>query len=248
MQPNINQAAEALPRHHLTPVAGGKQDETIASLTGLRIYAALAVFFSHMYHFQYFGLPPVLVLLVSSLGQLGVSLFYVLSGFVLYLRYHQGFQQKADIRAFYIARFARIYPVFLLTALLALPIEWFSAFRSQLPLTLGTQATLTHCLLPQTCGRLNDLGWSVGIEASFYVLFPALLLLVSNSKRLIAGLLLLSLSLWGFQFITGESFYGSARFFLNRVPEFLLGILAGWLYVRQVQLPLLKKVTGKRCP
>lgn len=207
--------------------------ETIQSLTGLRFYAAFGVFLSHLYHFNYFGLPDPWRTMVADLGWLGVSVFYVLSGFVLFLRYRDGLPSIGQLKSFYVARIARIYPVFLVTALLATPIEFFSSHRDQFLLTLGTNATLTHCMLPQTCGRLNDVGWSVGIEAAFYAIFPLLLLGISNFKRLAFALGALFLSMYSLALFSPDSFYAGSRFFINRIPEFLSGILVGWLYIKQ---------------
>lgn len=195
---------------------------TIKSLTGIRLYAALAVYFSHMYHFNYFGLPQPCVDIISNMGHCGVSIFYVLSGFVLYLNYSEEF----SLKTFYIARLARIYPAYLFTLILAIPIELFSPSRNIFFQSLFSGLTLSQCLLPQTCGRLNDVAWSVGVEAWFYILFP--LLLIGLNRKILPVLIVLPLL---FFIIDPDGFYNTNRFFLNRVPEFCFGILSARYYL-----------------
>ncbi|WP_041064256.1 acyltransferase family protein [Cohnella kolymensis] len=56
-------------------------------------------------------------------GYVGVSFFFVLSGFILFYNYHSQFTafKMPSIKRFYIARIAKIYPVHLLTLVLAIP-------------------------------------------------------------------------------------------------------------------------------
>ncbi|MBK8190534.1 MAG: acyltransferase [Vampirovibrionales bacterium] len=226
--------------------AAGHAAKNIQSLTGLRFYAAFSVFFSHMYHFGYFGVEGPARLLFAGIGHLGVSLFYVLSGFVLLIRYHDSFAEGAGLKRFYVARLARIYPAFIATGLLAIPIEFFSPYRGQMLWTLGANATLTHCLSPQTCGRLNDVGWSVGVEAAFYVLFPLLLAWLRPGWKLGASMVLVTGGVVALQMLGHGGFWASDRFFINRVPEFFCGMLAGAFFLRGKSLPGANRVIGLR--
>lgn len=79
------------------------------SLTGVRFFAAMLVFGFHALHY-------VSGLEVFSAGMVGVSLFYILSGFVM------AWTAREDDRPslFYRRRFARIYPAFIAAWLVSL--------------------------------------------------------------------------------------------------------------------------------
>jgi peptidoglycan/LPS O-acetylase OafA/YrhL len=92
----------------------------IASLDGLRFFAAFSVMVAHGYWYivllqQDPAAPSAFDNLMLSGGSFGMTLFFVLSGFVIHFNYHKsvpaGFSGKLD---FFIARFARLYPLFLL--------------------------------------------------------------------------------------------------------------------------------------
>ena len=88
------------------------------ALTGLRFLAAFYVFAFHI-HIRYpLNLPEFFTNLLKF-GAVGVTLFFVLSGFVLTVSYGQ--KTELDYH-FYVRRFARIYPVYLFSLLSTLPI------------------------------------------------------------------------------------------------------------------------------
>ena len=87
------------------------QTARLDSLTGVRFFAALLVFGFHGVHYANTG-----ELDVFSAGMVGVSLFYLLSGFVMAWTVREGDRPAA----FYRRRFARIYPAFIAAWLLSL--------------------------------------------------------------------------------------------------------------------------------
>src|ERR1035437_477263 len=91
-------------RHKLPP---------IKSLTSLRFFAAIYVVLFHESanpgHFVFF---PLAARFVAS-GFTAVTLFFVLSGFILAYNY----DRIRSRREFWISRFARIYPVYFLSLL-----------------------------------------------------------------------------------------------------------------------------------
>jgi peptidoglycan/LPS O-acetylase OafA/YrhL len=92
----------------------------IPSLDGLRFLAALSVMIAHGYWFIVLleQLPPVpsfFAQMLLSGANIGMTLFFVLSGFVIHLNYHKTVPAAASGKVdFFIARFARLYPLFLL--------------------------------------------------------------------------------------------------------------------------------------
>src|SRR5260370_41928881 len=89
----------------------------LPALTSVRFFAALHVFVFHMYAMKItsgIGWTGQ----ISSIGYVGVSLFFLLSGFILVYTY-----PGRDVRAgeFWRARFARIYPAYLFSLLVTAP-------------------------------------------------------------------------------------------------------------------------------
>jgi peptidoglycan/LPS O-acetylase OafA/YrhL len=64
---------------------------------------------------------PVTVFLQH--GALGVALFFMLSGFILYYTYQGNLQTPRDIYKFFVARVARLYPVYLLAIAISIPLH-----------------------------------------------------------------------------------------------------------------------------
>ncbi len=226
--------AELSKQEHLPESPSSKQ--MIDSLTGFRFYAAFLVFISHgMYHFNFFGIHnPALLLIVRNLGHLGVSLFYVLSGFVLFVNYPPRADRPLALKKFYIARFSRIYPVFFLTTLLAIPLEWFSPSKTAFWLPLAQNITLTQCLTQSSCGSFNDVGWSIGVEFFFYLAFPVLTaLFLAPRKAFLSGMLLMASIVGILYLLPDQNFYAGPHFPFNRLLEFWLGLAGGWLFLVQ---------------
>jgi peptidoglycan/LPS O-acetylase OafA/YrhL len=94
----------------------------ILPLTSLRFFAALAVFASHL-PLASGADQPLLNWLGKNVfyeGYWGVAFFFVLSGFILTVAYVKRLNYSGDLYLFWLARFARIYPLHLLTFFIAL--------------------------------------------------------------------------------------------------------------------------------
>lgn len=139
----------------------------------MRFFAALAVVLFHVGFTPIASVSPSLGRLFNS-GYVAVGLFYVLSGFVLAYTYAG---QKIDRRTFYVARFARLYPAYLLALALALPIFLLKATgdAEYPPIRLIASFLLVPSMLqawlPQTALAWNSPAWSISVECFFYALF-----------------------------------------------------------------------------
>lgn len=144
------------------------------SLTGLRWWAAFAVFLHHMGSFAPLPAREFLVF-----GNFGVTFFFVLSGFVLTWSARPGL----PVTTFWWRRFARIWPAHAVALLLAMPV-FYSTSPSAAdwwvkPLDLGVLA-LSVVLLqgwwrdPAVLFSGNPAAWTLTCEAFFYALHPAL--------------------------------------------------------------------------
>jgi peptidoglycan/LPS O-acetylase OafA/YrhL len=150
----------------------------IDALTGLRILPALAVLMSHLDTPPSAG--PVLTSFMAG-GYGGVTIFFVLSGFVLAHNYFDRFAQQFSprlLRSYLVARLARVYPLYLLL------LVWVSWPKLAVGDTQGI-LWLQHALALQawlpTIGQafaFNAPGWSISVEFFLYACFPLLVALL----------------------------------------------------------------------
>ena len=85
-------------------------------LESLRGIASILVVFFHCDYFFY----PVKHIMLLNKGYLFVDLFFVLSGFVIYINYYKKLTSFNSFKEFIILRLGRIYPLHALTTLLFL--------------------------------------------------------------------------------------------------------------------------------
>lgn len=152
------------------PVASAKLD----ALTSLRFIAAAMIVFAHSYIL--FGMPAD-TMHPFNFGQ-AVSFFFVLSGFILTWVYPE--LKSNDVRRFFVARFARIWPAHLATLILVFVLfspEQRYFYESNSWWMLSANLLLVHAWIPyKGCGyHYNTVSWSVSTEVFFYVCFPLLI-------------------------------------------------------------------------
>lgn len=144
-------------------------------LTSLRFLAAIYVVVYH--YWTSYHLSEARPLLVE-LGQTGVTFFFLLSGFILSYSYDDnGRFPEGKTRRFYLARLARIYPVYIVTILIMFPglvLLKNSGVADQHYRELWAIASpfALHAWVPGAACSLNCPNWSISTEAFFYLLFP----------------------------------------------------------------------------
>jgi peptidoglycan/LPS O-acetylase OafA/YrhL len=163
-------------------------------------------------------------------------------------------------RRFWQARFARIYPAYALSLLLSAPFFFFAVRHLEIPFLawsrqhLAAACVLTLTLLqswfPQAALTWNAVCWSLSVEAFFYLMFPIML---SWCKEFTVRKLFWAIVLWSFVSLAISVFYvlahpdgidkinsGETTLFwknvlsfnpLLRLPEFLVGVFAGGLFL-----------------
>ena len=135
------------------------------TLTGLRFFAAIAVVLCHVSG-AFTHSTPLTVL--SSYGYIGVSFFFMLSGFVLTWSSRRG-----NARRFLWMRFSRVWPLQFLLTLVAFTVL---AANEVLPGPVGHTAEilLLQAWSPQANVYFggNGVSWSLSCEMFFYLLFP----------------------------------------------------------------------------
>ncbi|MEC0264411.1 acyltransferase [Paenibacillus anseongense] len=217
------------------------------SLTSFRFFAAFMVYLWH-----------IKVLEKYQLGPVGVSFFFVLSGFILAFNYHSKFDklQKNNIKKFYIARIAKIYPVHVLTFLMATPLVLLgfhpeNLYFVKLFIISFINLMLLQSYVPGFTLDFNLVSWSLSDELFFYLLCPfilwALTKLKINTRRkalslsFFTWLVLLLLTLLLTVNDAQMNWWLHSIFPLFRVFDFIIGILLGLTFVFIKQKDISKK-------
>jgi peptidoglycan/LPS O-acetylase OafA/YrhL len=189
-------------------------------------------------HASDFHPSPIWAFVVA--GQTGVSLFFVLSAFLLSLPFFEaisGNTPAVSLRRFYTRRALRILPLYYAVVIVTTvaSASTFDDLRRGVPyLFFLNSISLTMAQLPFVTG----VWWSLGTEAQFYALLPLLGVMLGSRARRIAGAIGLAIyagayvsyvlglwrmATWGQSFVLGASVFG-------RGPLFLYGIAAAGLF------------------
>jgi len=184
-------------------------------LNGVRFIAALLVIVDHTELFKsYLGYPTLWSNSYSAyLGAFGVSIFFVLSGFLItYLLLEEQQEAPIRIRHFYLRRILRIWPLYYLVLVLGFivipQLDFFQVpiYSSdmedslhRLLLFVGLAANVAFVYLP-TVPFANVL-WSVAVEEQFYLVWPHL---VRIRRYLLWIMLLLLAAYLAFKFFAGS--------------------------------------------
>jgi peptidoglycan/LPS O-acetylase OafA/YrhL len=208
----------------------------IKPLTSLRFFFAMMVFVSHL---QFFSKEDLFFHKIYDTvfyeGYLGVSFFFILSGFILSLNYKDRLLKKEAVaKEFWIARFARIYPLYLLTLLIAVPLTLPGIKISLLPSLLKFLCNLflLQSFIPTTAFyySFNAPSWSISCEMLFYLLFP-FIVTIGRQRRAILSVIPVFLIPVGIHFFPENLLH--RLFYINpvfRLVDFLIGILIFDLY------------------
>ena len=199
----------------------------INTLTSLRIFFALMVFGAHCY------------VIDSSFdahffkeGFVGVSFFFVLSGFIIAYNYQEKLLEKtATKRTFWVARLARIYPLHLLTLLIAVCIGGYVQYSGTAD-WIKHFAASTFLLQPffpsaDYFFSFNSPSWSLGCEQLFYFCFPLIVPFLHTKRSLFITLLICLPIMLAGMYLTNEEQI-KAYWYVNpftRLPDFFVGVL-----------------------
>lgn len=199
----------------------------LETLTVLRGPAALWVFFYHIAH----NTQWISSNFLADIGYVGVSLFFILSGFVLFW----SFNPQQGHKYFYTKRVARVYPLHIFYLLLALLLP-FVAYPKEIK-TFIPNLFLVHSWVPDWnyIFSMNAVSWSLSCEIFFYLIAPFVFRMLSGKNHRVKIILL---CLWvagsgmlgvGLSHISNHADVIAYSNPLIRSGEFLLGILSALL-------------------
>lgn len=163
---------------HPVPEAAAGQSR-LPSLTSMRFFAALLVFFCHAGFVAFFNKPVYrddFVSAVNKAGAMGVSFFFILSGFVL----AWSVRPRDTTPRFWRRRLLKIFPLHLTTFALAMAAGAWAASTWETSL-LNLFLVQTWTPRPDIAAMVNIPSWSLSCEIFFYLAFP---LLFAGLKRI----------------------------------------------------------------
>ena len=220
----------------------------IPALTGIRALAAYLVFISHYEYAFDEGFPHGAQRYFQEF-HFGVTIFFVLSGFLIAYRYYNSFQlNSAWFRQYLKNRVARIYPMYFLLTISTFVYFYFSGDKN-ITANFSDPVGLLVLNLTFLRGFFNDLkftgigpGWSLTVEECFYFSAPFIFYiykkynqfysqaLVVTGTGAVLVLLCRNLNWYGF--------FGSFTFmmvytFLGRCFEFFVGIRLAMLILKK---------------
>lgn len=196
--------------------------ETLDMIRGL---AVLLVFMSHVDAYRVIHLWPFYYPAVKNLiGELGVSLFFILSGILIWHSARRLLNQPHGMVVYFIHRITRIYPVYLTCII-------FMCFSAKLFIGVGglrpeadmftvlRHLFMTQDLPPRVSRDLNPVMWSLTYEMLFYCIVPLLVRLKAHNLQflIVSNIFCFILAYWA-------NFNWMVKFFIYW-PLFSIGML-----------------------
>jgi peptidoglycan/LPS O-acetylase OafA/YrhL len=178
---------------------------------------------------------------LAAAGNTGVSLFFVLSGFLLIQPFILAFRGEAriSIRSFYLARILRIVPLYYIAVLVA----WLVSGNTNSALQAALFIPVGFSIFP-----FSVPWWSLCTEVQFYLLLPWIMLALTwrlGRWLMVAGVLLW-LTLHSIYFVAPELILKGNKLSINgsifgRGTAFLFGGLAAWLYLSPIYMRITRR-------
>ena len=216
----------------------------IQPIDGLRAFAAFGVVWIHSW--SYFKNPSLnifsidLYQSVAILGN-GVDFFFVISGFCMYLMTGKKYFNKTTYFTFLYKRFLRIAPAFYLAVLV-----YAVLIKIVNPGFAFGYNVFFHLLFLNNVITGNSISgpfWSIGTEWHFYLVLPFFVFL-SHKYSLLKAVVICSIASLVFFAFVNLGYLSYAWWesqVLIRFPEFAVGIIAAWFFIKGNKLPRLLK-------
>jgi len=176
-----------------------------------------------------------------TMGEVGVDIFFVISGFIMVVVSKDAFGQKGAFWSFLKKRIARVVPLYWLLSLLLIAIILLAPALVENP-DVDFVYWLKSLLFVPVEHPGGDgirpvlvVGWTLQFEMFFYGLFAIMLLLPRRRALPLLLILLVGIMVLGMIF---EPESNVLRFFSNPLLlEFAAGVVIGWMFVSGVRLP-----------
>ncbi len=237
-------AAVSVPPIANSQAASGR----LAFLEGLRAVAALFVVLHHMYiqvwniflHQHPAGLlEPLLKWMIY--GHFSVTLFIVLSGFVMMMPIAKGDGRiRGGVPAFLQKRARRIVPPYYCALIFSVLMIFLSRKLSgNLPVfSLSARSLIMHLLLihnlsPSTIGDINGAFWFIAVQVQLYLLFPFLVTLWNRMGALAGALAAFIIGYGGYFVLRGTTLAGLTPHY---IAHFAIGMLGASIVFSKAEI------------
>lgn len=221
--------------------------EQIDELTGLRGVAALAIMLNHVLLLLPHLGSTLAVYILGPMGNIGMSLFFTLSGVVIYYNYFDRICESPARQGtvFFVHRFARLYPMYFIFVIGCF--LYYTINTSDDDIITSNIATLPiflTCMQTWTYGFVGsreilywqenaNITWSISTEFFFYVAFVVLIFYFNRMKKyaLISLFIIILLRFIYAYFVLSDDF---SIFIKNAYADHSGGVLGGyefyWIY------------------
>ncbi len=188
--------------------------KNIDSLDGLRAFACLLVVFGHL-------AKEEIILDIKGSGQLGVMLFFVLSGFLMAHLYGSEKITVPRLVEYSFRRSFRVFPAYITMLLISF---WLSPYWTDFPYNMDMSGLIKHLKLQGD----TSVFWTIPVEIKFYVFFPVLWIALG----FLQNALLRSAIIFIVFIVSVNIFPYGERLDLSRYVEFFIGgVCAGYFNV-----------------
>ena len=204
--------------------------KVISGLDAARALAVILVLVDHFLVFDHiWGIH-------YPLGPLGVTIFFVLSGFLITSMLLTEHRKTAaiNLRNFYRRRAFRIFPTFYCCWILTMGFDYLTH-------RFDWRAAVISFFYMMDYGRAHFVGllpqfpmwvsWSLAVEEKFYLLWPLLLLALLKRRSVIRTMVLIILGLWAYRAVLCLIFHVSWDWFYNTFDMRADALLAGACYL-----------------
>jgi peptidoglycan/LPS O-acetylase OafA/YrhL len=213
----------------------------IKQLTFTRFLAVITVVTYH-FGYSYYPLNTYPWSNLFLLGPISVCYFFTLSGFIMSVVYYNPDSNSFDKYKYYKTRIARIFPVYFLALLLIFPKVYGTGNNDVAGLLLNI--LMLHAWVPPYPITYNFPGWSLSVEAFFYLVFPYSLLIMGRFR--LKYVLLFAVIFWMFSQLLHiyvlNNYYSNFPstaydiiFYnpLTHLNTFIIGVAGGVIFLQQ---------------
>lgn len=197
----------------------------LPNLDGIRAVACLLVVLNHS--------PAPMP--IRLMGEIGVGLFFVLSGFLMSYLYAQASWNVKAVSLYCIARFSRIAPIYWLVITICIAISYVTNDSEFDMRIMGLTQIMRHYLFGGSVGIF----WSISPEIQYYIFFLFIWFTIAHRAMKSYLLPLLAFTCAGF-LLTHN--YWPGLTLPHKLHFFLAGTIAGALPRAQWILPIEKNI------
>jgi peptidoglycan/LPS O-acetylase OafA/YrhL len=171
---------------------------------------------------------------------LGVKVFFAISGFVLalpFLKYYLGLSDmKVQLKSYFVRRLTRLEPPFIITLVLFYLVHIFLLNGDTLVFLkhLGAGLIYGHVFIFGTANPINPVTWSLETEAQFYVIIPLIMWIIFKGRNSAISFALLLGLIVGSIFFRNEYVFSAhwGRSIFAYFVNFAMGIVVCWGYLK----------------